>query len=196
MSTHESRWLDNILTANEQFRVRAKPEVMPVQRRPGSLAVVTCMDPRVNLDAIGVPQYTIEGELPLPVVRVIRTVGGMVEPRSIVVGCFLAGIREFAVLTHTDCGGSLAYSKIDTIIANMQQSLGEARFQAFRAQVGEPFRERLIDWLKAFTDPREAAQREVAALKALPFAPPDLIAHGLVYDVATGGVEVVVNGYA
>jgi carbonic anhydrase len=191
----QASWLDSILAANDRFRGRVNPEKLPVQRRPGSVAVVTCMDPRVNLEALGVATFGADGES-TSAVRVIRTVGGMVEPRSIVLACFLVGLREIAILTHTDCGASLARAKIDTIIANMQSSLGEVRLAEFRAQVGEPFRERLIEWLKAFTDPREAARREVAALKALPFAPPDLVVHGLVYDVATGGVEVVVNGYA
>ena len=66
----------------------------------------------------------------------------------------------------------------------------------FKAALGEPFRERLREYLKAFPDPFEAVEKEVSAIKELPFAPDNLVVHGLVYTLATGAVEVVVDGYA
>lgn len=193
MTNSKTRWLDEILLANDQFRARIRPEKLPVARTPGP-AVITCMDPRVNLEAIGNVPFTEDGAGESPV-RIIRTLGGMAEKRSLIVGVFLAGFREIVLMMHTDCGCCLAYSKIDTIIANMQQRLTPKAFQQFKADIGEPFPEKLRGYLKAFEDPREAVKKEVSAIRALPFVPDDLVLHGLLYTLDTGSVEVIVNGY-
>jgi carbonic anhydrase len=194
MNEGQPRWLDTALSENAKFRARVHSDKLPVQRTPGSLAVITCMDPRVNLEGVGIPQFTEEGA-GRSSVRIIRSIGAGAEGRSLVVGIFLAGIREIAVVMHTDCGCCLAYSRIDTIIENMQRNLSEAQLAEVKRIIGEPFRENLRGWLKAFQDPRDAARAEVAAIKALPFVPPNVIVHGLVYDLASGTVDVVVNGY-
>jgi carbonic anhydrase len=194
MSKTDLRWLDTMLVENAAFRGRVQPEKLPVQRTPGSVAVITCMDPRVNLEAIGIPGFTHQGEGPSSV-RVIRTIGAMAEPRSLVIGIFLAGIREIALVMHTDCGCCLAFSQIDRIIDNMQKHLTLSQWQEFKHTVGEPFRENLRAWLKAFEDPRVALTREIAMLKALPFMPQNVIVHGLLYELVSGNIEVVLNGY-
>lgn len=194
MSTASARWLDSAMLSNAQFRARIQPAALPTKRTPGSVAVLTCMDPRVNLEAIGLPGFAPDGSCDSPV-RVIRTIGAIAEPRSLLVGLFLAGIREIAVLMHTDCGCCAAFSQIDTIVARMQQNLDPDALGRFRASIGEPFAERLRDWLGAFPDPYLAVRQEVAAIARLPFAPPQLLIHGLVYDLASGRVDVVVNGY-
>ena len=55
-------------------------------------------------------------------VRVIRTIGGMAEERSLLVGIFLADISEIVLLMHTDCGCCLAYNNIDVIISRMARA--------------------------------------------------------------------------
>ena len=45
---------------------------------------------------------------------------------------------------------------------------------------------------KAVTDPRAAVAADVAELRAIPALPSQWLISGLVYDVATGLVEVVV----
>ena len=45
---------------------------------------------------------------------------------------------------------------------------------------------------KSVSDPRKAVAVDVAALKAIPALPNEWLISGLVYDVATGLVEVVV----
>jgi carbonic anhydrase len=193
--TKETSWLDHIIDENQRFRARIRPAALPVNRSPGSVGVITCIDPRVNLEAIGIPQFGPTSESDSPV-RIVRSIGAMPEGRSLVIGMFLAGIREFAVLMHTDCGCCLAFTKIDTIIENLRKRLSRPKLAQFQAEVGEPFRDNLIKWLKAFEDPREAVSREIAALRKLPYVPDDVIFHGLLYDLGSGAVEVVVNGYA
>lgn len=192
--TSETRWLDHILEENRRFQARIRPRSLPVQRTPGSVGVITCMDPRVNLEAVGIPQFGSSGEAD-STVRIVRSIGAIPEARSLVIGTFLAGIREFVVLMHTDCGCCLAFSKIDTIIENMQKRLSPSKFEQFTSEIGEPFRENLITWLKAFEDPRQAVRGEIKELRKLAFVPDDVVFHGLLYDLESGGVEVVVNGY-
>ena len=43
--------------------------------------------------------------------------------RSLIIGIHLAGVKEIALIGHTDCGGCLAFARIDTIIEHMQQTL-------------------------------------------------------------------------
>ena len=192
--TGETRWLDSIIDENRRFRAKIRTEALPVKRTPGSVGVITCMDPRVNLEAIGIPQFGTNGESESPV-RIVRSIGAMSESRSLVIGTFLAGIREFAILMHTDCGCCLAFSKVDIIIENLRKRLSPPKFEQFQAEVGEPFRENLIRWLKAFEDPREAVRDEIAAMRKLSYVPDDVMFHGLLYDLGSGAVEVVVNGY-
>ncbi|NDJ75533.1 MAG: hypothetical protein GYB65_04675 [Chloroflexi bacterium] len=193
MSAHQTRWLDQIKTANSAYQARIVPGKLPVERAPGP-AVITCMDPRVNLEAIGIPAFAGDGAGASPV-RIIRTLGAMADSRSLLAGIFLAGFREIVLLVHTDCGCRLAYARIDVIVENMQNRLSPAAFQAFRADIGEPFAEKLRTYLKAFQDPRAAVEREIDSIRRLPFVPDDLILHGLLYELETGRVEVVVNGY-
>ena len=165
-----------------------------MKRLPGSVGVITCMDSRVNLESIGIPQFGTNGESESPV-RIIRTIGAMPEARSLVIGMFLAGIRELAVVMHTDCGCCLAFSKVDTIIDNLKTRLSAEKFKQFRSEIGEPLRENLIGWLKAFEDPRQAILSEIRALKKLSYVPDDFIIHGLLYELETGAIEIVVNGH-
>ena len=187
-------WLDTILEENKKFIEAIDADALPTQRQPYPYGVVTCMDPRVNLAAAGVPPFQSTGELQSQV-RIIRTLGGMADKRSLVVGIHLAGLKEIAVIMHTDCGCSLAYSKIDTLIGNMETKLHPEKWQEFKKLVGEPIREKLIEWLHAFEDPRAAVRKEVEAIKSYPFVPETLIVHGLVYDLSSGTIEIVVNGY-
>jgi carbonic anhydrase len=152
------------------------------------------MDPRVNLAAVGIRPFEPTGEIQSQV-RVIRTLGGIADERSLVVGIHLAGFKEIAVVMHTDCGCSVAYSKIDTLIENMESNLSPHKWEEFKKLVGEPIRDKLREWLHAFQDPRQAVRKEVQAIKAYPLAPESLVVHGLVYDLSSGAIEVVVNGY-
>ena len=192
MSQTSARWLDQMTSANAAFTRRIDPAVLPA-RLPGP-AIITCIDPRINLEAIGIDAFSQQGASDSPV-RIIRTVGGMAESRSLVIGMFLAGIREIAVLMHTDCGCCNAFSRTGTIVDNMQQRLSSAAFEAFRDEIGEPFEQNLRHWLQAFEDPRDAVVQQVAAIHALPFVPDDLIVHGLLLELGSGQVEVIVDGY-
>lgn len=195
MSNPGARWLDTILLENAKFRERIQPDQLPTQRTPGPLAVITCMDPRINLEALGIPQFTSDGQSSSDV-RVIRTGGAIAEPRSLFIGLFQAGIRELAIVAHTDCGFCLAYSQIDALVEKTRTSLTRAQWDAFQTGVGEPFLENLRTWLGVFQDPYAQVKHQVAHLKMLAFMPHDIVIHGLVYELESGTMHVVVNGYA
>ena len=194
MDTVQTPWLHQIIESNTRFTERIDTHHHPLQRESCPYAIITCMDPRVNLEAVGIPPFTHDGRLGSQV-RIIRTFGAMSDHRSLVMGIHLAGFEEIAFMMHTDCGGQLAYTCIETLIDNMQTNLSDTQFQTFTQMIGEPFQEKLLDWLKAFDDPRDAVKQEVLALKHQPFLPQTLVIHGLVYDLSTGAIEVVINGY-
>jgi len=187
-------WLDAIVKENHKFVQETRADQLPIEGQSCPYAVVTCMDPRVNLAAAGIHPFEPTGQIQSQV-RVIRTLGGIAEERSLVVGIHLAGFKEIAVIMHTDCGCSVAYSKVDALIDNMQSNLSPAKWDEFKRLVGEPVRDGLIEWLHAFQDPSQAVRKEVQAIKSHPFAPGSLIVHGLVYDLSSGAIEVVVDGY-
>ena len=187
-------WLDEIRRANRTFKDRVTPDRLPTQRTPCPNAVITCMDPRINLEAIGVSPFASDGTLGSDS-RIIRTIGGLHDIRSLVIGIHLAGVKEIAVVMHTDCGCRLAREKIDTIAANMASNLTEDQFDRVKRRIGEPFQKNLIRWLGAFEDPYTAVVEEVRNIRDSEFVPADTVLHGLVYDLASGSADIVVNGY-
>jgi carbonic anhydrase len=190
----KTTWLHQIVQSNAQFTARIDTHYHPLKRESCPYAIITCMDPRVNLEAVGIPPFTHEGMVGSQV-RIIRTLGAMSDHRSLVVGIHLAGFKEIALMMHTDCGGHLAYTHIEKLIENMRTNLSDTQFYEFTRMIGEPFTEKLIDWLKAFEDPGEAVKQEILRLKSQPFLPHSLVIHGLIYDLSTGAIEVVINGY-
>jgi carbonic anhydrase len=117
---------------------------------------------------------------------VMRNIGGRVTPGLLeelgllgrigeVAGAIPGGGGEFhiVVLQHTDCG--------------MTRLAGDPAMltRYFQIQEGELKK-------KKVTDPHAAVAADVALLRAIPELPGEWLISGLVYDVATGLVEVVV----
>jgi len=117
---------------------------------------------------------------------VMRNIGGRITPGLLEQLGLLGRIGEVAaaipggggefhliVLQHTDCGIT--------------------RLAGDPAMLAQYFRVPEADVkAKAVTDPRAAVALDVAALRAIPALPGSWLISGLVYDVATGRVEVVV----
>jgi carbonic anhydrase len=83
------------------------------------------------------------------------------------------GEFHFIVLQHTDCG-TTRLAKEPTLLSQY--------FQVPEADVEK----------KAVNDPRAAVAGDVAFLRTIPVLPATWLLSGLVYDVATGRIEVVV----
>ena len=187
-------WLDKLIDNNNKFLNNIDVRQLPIQRQPCEHAIITCMDPRINLKAIGIPTFKQTGQIQSQV-RIIRTLGARCDDRSLLVGIHLAGIKEITVLMHTDCGCCLAWHKANTIIDNLKASLSAAKLQNFSEELESLEEHVLRKQLKTFQDPYLAVAEEVESIKGKNYSPCDLIVHGLVYDLETGACNVVINGY-
>ena len=175
--------LDSMLERNKDFAAQqsAAGTLMPSlpKATPNLKAmIIGCADMRVD------PAHLLglkPGEA-----LVLRNIGGRITPVLLqelgmlgrigqVMGKVAGGGGEFhlVVLQHTDCG--------ITRLAGDPALLAHY-FQVEEGKVG----------IKAVTDPRAAVAGDVALLKTTPALPAKWLVSGLVYDVATGRVEVVV----
>jgi carbonic anhydrase len=132
------------------------------------LAVVTCMDARIDL-------YALLGLVPGDA-HVIRNAGGVVgegELRSLAVSQRLLGTSEIAVILHTDCG--------------MRTFHDEDFKDQIEAETGlRP------QWTAAeFGDVTDDVRRFVKTITADPFLPHRDHVRGFVYDVHTGQLTEV-----
>jgi carbonic anhydrase len=174
--------LDSMLKRNKDFAAQqsAAGTLMPSLPRalPNVKAIIIgCADMRVDpADILGLKP----GEA-----VVIRNIGGRITPGLLeelgllgrigeVAGQVPGGGGEFhiIVLQHTDCG--------------ITRLVGEPAMLAhyFQIQEGELKQ-------KAVSDPHAAVAADVASLRAIPALPAEWLISGLVYDVATGLVEIV-----
>jgi carbonic anhydrase len=175
--------LDSMLQRNRDLAARqsAAGALMPSLPRalPNVKAVIIgCADMRVD------PAHVL-GIKPGEAV-VLRNIGGRITPGLLeqlgllgrigeVAGAIPGGGGEFhiIVLQHTDCG----ITRLPGDPAMLAQY--------FQIQEGELK-------TKAVTDPRAAVAVDVAALRAIPALPGEWLISGLVCDVTTGLVEIVV----
>ena len=183
MSTITISTLDSMLERNKTFAAResAGGRLMPSMPRalPNVKAIIIgCADMRVD------PAHVL-GIKPGEAV-VMRNIGGRITPGLLeqlgllgrigeVAGAIPGGGGEFhlIVLQHTDCG--------------MTRLAGDPAMLThyFQIQEGELK-------TKAVLDPRAAVAVDVAMLRAVPALPAEWLISGLIYDVATGLVEIVV----
>ena len=175
--------LDSLLERNQVFAAQqsAAGTLMPSLPRalPNVKAIIIgCADMRVDpVHILGIKP----GEA-----MVMRNIGGRITPGLLeqlgllgrigqIAGEIAGGGGEFhiIVLQHTDCGITRLAGDTDKLARYFQIREGELR-------------------TKAVTDPRAAVAIDVALLRAIPALPGEWLVSGLVYDVATGLVEVVV----
>jgi carbonic anhydrase len=175
--------LDSMLERNKDFAARqsAAGTLMPSlpEATPNLKAmIIGCADMRVD------PAHLLglePGEA-----LVLRNIGGRITPVLLqelgmlgrvgqVMGKVAGGGGEFhlIVLQHTDCG--ITRLPGDPAMLAQYFQIPEGDLAA-----------------KAVTDPHAAVAGDVALLKTIPALPGKWIVSGLVYDVATGLVEVVV----
>lgn len=175
--------LDYMLERNKEFAAQqsAAGTLMPSLPRalPNVKAIIIgCADMRVD------PEQIL-GIRPGEAV-VMRNIGGRITPGLLeelgllgrigeVAGEIPGGGGEFHVIVfqHTDCGTTRLTGDPAMLAHYFQIQEGEVK-------------------TKAVPDPRAAVAVDVAALRAIPALPRQWLVSGLVYDVATGLVEVVI----
>ena len=166
--------IETLTQRNEAFassRFSADLKIMPSMKT----MIIGCVDPRVDpVDIFGLAP----GEA-----AVIRNVGGRITPATLQTMAMLRIIAKASgdiapgwnliVLHHNDCG--------ITCLAHSPELLAKY-FGVAPAD---------LDAL-AIADPYKAVAVDVAALKANPLLPGGFLLTGLVYDVTTGRIEIVV----
>jgi carbonic anhydrase len=175
--------LDSMLERNKNFASRQSAAGTLLPSLPCSLpsvkaVIIGCADMRVD------PAHVL-GIKPGEAV-VMRNIGGRIIPGLLeqlgllgrigqVAGAIPGGGGEFhlIVLQHTDCG--------------ITRLVGDPALLTRYFQIQEPELK-----AKSVSDPRTAVAVDVAALRAVPALPGDWLISPLVYDVATGLVEIVV----
>jgi carbonic anhydrase len=175
--------LDNMLDRNRIFAARQRADgalmpSLPAQLPHVKAVVIGCADMRVDPEAI-------LGFAPGDAV-VMRNIGGRITPALLEQLGLLGRIGEVAkaipggggefhliILHHTDCG-----------ITRLAQD---------PAMLAGYFQVREDDLVaKCIGNPRAAVAADVAVLRAVPGLPPTWLLSGLVYDVATAQVDVVI----
>jgi len=175
--------LESMLKRNQDFATQQSADGTLMPSLPRALPnvkaiIIGCADMRVD------PAHVL-GIKPGEAV-VIRNIGGRITPGLLLQLGLLGRIGEVAgeipggggefhiiVLQHTDCG--------------ITRLVGSPAMLANYFQVQESELKK-----KAVADPHAAVAVDVAFLRAIPALPDAWLISGLVYDVATGLIEIVV----
>jgi carbonic anhydrase len=150
-----------LLAANEGY---AAARANVADARPGRhMAVVTCMDARIDV-------FAVLG-LHLGEAHVIRNAGGRVTDdvlRSLALSCHVLGVDTVVVMQHTKCG------------------LAGVTDEELRGFTGADFEFLPID------DHAAALQEDIDILTTKPFLAPLQVVAGFIYDVESGEIDDVV----
>jgi carbonic anhydrase len=151
-----------LLAANEGYAAARAGVADPRPSR--HLAIVTCMDARIDV-------FAVLG-LNLGEAHVIRNAGGRVTDdvlRSLALSTHVLGVETVAVMQHTKCG------------------LAGVTDEELRALTGAELGFFPID------DHAAALREDIATLAAQPFLEPVTCIAGFVYDVESGEIDDVVR---
>jgi carbonic anhydrase len=176
-------YFDSVLQRNKDFAAQQSTSGALMPSLPRALpnvraVIIGCADMRVD------PAHVL-GIKPGEAV-VMRNIGGRITPGLLeqlgllgrigeVAGEIPGGGGEFHIIVvqHTDCGITRLAGDTDKLARYFQLQEGEVK-------------------TKSVSDPRAAVAVDVATLRAVPGLPAKWFLSGLVYNVATGLVEVVV----
>ena len=152
---------DELLANNRLFADQLAEQHVDV-RPARALAIVTCMDSRLNVfDALGLE----EGDA-----HVLRNAGGVITDdmiRSLAISQRLLGTREVMLIHHTDCG--MQRLTDDGFRAELQADTGEAPSFA----------------IESFTDLDDAVRQAILRVERSVVLPHRDRVRGFVYEVDT-----------
>lgn len=154
--------IDELLAANERYVSGGGPEASVDGKPTRRLAVVTCMDARIDV-------FAVLG-LHIGDAHVLRNAGGRLTEdvlRSLALSSHALGVNAVVVMQHTRCG------------------LTGVTEEQLRELTGAE-----LDFL-AIEDHRAALGRDLDTLMATPYLGGIEVFAGVVYDVDTGQVEEI-----
>lgn len=161
---------DELIASNEAFAAAFDDGELPAAP-VRKLAIVACMDARLNV-------YAILG-LHAGEAHVIRNAGGVVTAdviRSLAISQRLLGTEEIVLIHHTGCG-MLSFTDDEFRMA-VEQETGI-----------KP------DWAaESFTDLEGDVRQSIARIRSSPFIPHKDGVTGFVYDVESGRLREVPSG--
>ena len=158
----------DLLSANSKFVSAFEDENLTGTARKG-LAIVTCMDSRINpLAVVGMKS----GDA-----KILRNAGARVTDdvlRTLVLATYLLAVDRVLVMPHTDC--RMASGDEESIHANIESKHGiDTRSVEF----------------KMVTDQRAALAADVESIRSYSILPKALVVAGAIYNVGTGELEPV-----
>jgi carbonic anhydrase len=159
---------EDIFAANAEFASIFKHSELSGYARK-SLAIITCMDSRINPLAIVGMQA---GDA-----KILRNAGGRVTDdvlRTLVLASYLLGVTRVLVMPHTDCRMVCANDSV--IHETIQSQHGvDTRSLEFRT----------------VSDQREALMVDVSRLRSYPLLKTGVTVAGAIYNVSTGQLEPI-----
>ncbi|CAA9319880.1 MAG: Carbonic anhydrase, beta class [uncultured Frankineae bacterium] len=159
---------DDLLSANREYA--ARPRAPLAGRAARGLAVVTCMDSRIEpLQMLGLSP----GDA-----KILRNAGARVTDdvlRTLVLAVHLLGVDRVMVVAHTDC--RMATVTDEQVHASIGEQSGiDTRSLQFATMA----------------DQLASLAHDVQRVRSWPYLPSGLPVLGCRYDVATGALEVAV----
>ena len=159
---------DDVLAANDAYAAAFVDAGLPGQAGKG-LAVVTCMDSRINpLGMLGL----VKGDA-----KILRNAGGRVTEdvlRTLVLAVHLLGVERILVVEHTEC--KMASATVEEVHAGIFEASGlDTRSLDFQ----------LMDNQLA------TLAVDVQKIRSSPYLPAELVVGGFLYDVRTGVLREV-----
>ncbi|GAC1350335.1 MAG: carbonic anhydrase [Ktedonobacteraceae bacterium] len=185
--------IDEMLAYNERFVAQTHlPTIGHAPRR--QMAVVTCMDCRL------VQMFEQALGLERGDVLELRTAGATISEneragaandliRSLAGGIYLLGVREVAVIGHTQCG--LSHADPTSLVASMQALGVDPHKLIEQEKLGDM--QGLLRWFGVFNDVHVNVREVVNVIRSSPYLP-KIPVHGLVIDIITGKLELVDKG--
>ena len=161
--------IDHAITANRKNREHHDPAL--AQKPAPKVAILTCMDPRVNqlLEWLDIKPADAD------VIRNVGTAATEDVVRSLMFSIHVLGVREVMIIGHTGCGMEL---------------FSEEGFQKhLHTQTGvwavAP------DQFHFYTDVNWATQKQVLKLRSHPWIPAEIVIRGFVFDLSNGELREV-----
>ena len=161
-------FIDRAIAAN---RKRTGHDPSLAQKPAPKIAILTCMDPRLNelLQWLGIKPADAD------VIRNVGTVANDDVVRSLMFSIHVLGVREVMIVGHTGCG---------------MEMFSEEEFENhLHKQCGV--------WAVApdkfhfYSDVNRATQKQVLKLRSHPWIPSKVAIRGFVFDLATGELREV-----